>query len=345
MTKYPDLFASLAAPFEPGQVKERSAGRGGNMMLSYVTARTVMNRLDDVLGPENWWDSYHATEHSVLCKLTIRIPDGSIITKEDAGGYAGMETRTRTGEMVRDDENDEKSGYSDAFKRAAAKFGVGRYLYRDGVPEFVRERVGEPAAPAPRDHSSPPPERASRREPQPAPRSHHEPPARQDSPPQGEPRKYGAPTTGRALFAWCKKVEEEKGQGLVVYLNKWGKLQDLPGRMIDWDAEQVALGYSEGCRKVGIEPESPSQGQSQATGTPRSADELRQDLIDTVYDLGHHRHGRKPSDREFWEILNELYESNKKHGPIEDLDRLQDTRILSAYLATAKDTLGMESKI
>jgi putative DNA primase/helicase len=47
------------------------------------------------------------------------------VTKCDAGGYAGMA----------DSGDDDKSGYSDAFKRAAVKFGVARYLYRDGVPE------------------------------------------------------------------------------------------------------------------------------------------------------------------------------------------------------------------
>ena len=49
-----------------------------------------MNRLDSVLGPENWWDEYIPLENSVVCKLSIRLPDGSIVTKADAGGYAGM---------------------------------------------------------------------------------------------------------------------------------------------------------------------------------------------------------------------------------------------------------------
>ena len=111
MTKFPDLFAALAAPFDPQEVKLRAAP--GGKQLHYITARTAMNRLDSVLGPENWWDEFVPTESSVLCKLTIRLPDGSTVTKADAGGYAGMEIRTRTGEMVRDDENDEKSGFSD----------------------------------------------------------------------------------------------------------------------------------------------------------------------------------------------------------------------------------------
>src|SRR5881227_1430774 len=152
MTKFPDLFAALAAPFESQEVKIRPAQ--GGRQLHYITARTAMNRLDSVLGPENWWDDFVPSENSVTCRLTIRLPDGSTVTKADAGGYAGMA----------DQGDDDKSGFSDAFKRAAAKFGVARYLYRDGVPHFVRER--EPRAVAPpeppvQSSSAPEPERAA----------------------------------------------------------------------------------------------------------------------------------------------------------------------------------------
>src|SRR3954469_16356973 len=138
MTKFPDVFAALAAPFESNEVKIRPAQ--GGRQLHYITARTVMNRLDNVLGPENWGDESVPSENSGPCRLTIRLPDGSVLTKADAGGYAGMS----------DQGDDDKSGFSDAFKRAAVKFGVARYLYRDGVPQFVRERepgVENPALP------------------------------------------------------------------------------------------------------------------------------------------------------------------------------------------------------
>ena len=53
MTQFPELFAALGASFESQTVRVRSqAGR----QLHYITARTAMNRLDSVLGPENWWD-------------------------------------------------------------------------------------------------------------------------------------------------------------------------------------------------------------------------------------------------------------------------------------------------
>ncbi len=221
MTKHPELFASLAAPFDPNEVKVRSqSGRP----LHYITARTVMNRLDNVLGPESWWDEYTPGENSVLCRLTIRLPDGSTLTKADAGGYAGMA----------DSGDDDKSGYSDSFKRAAVKFGIARYLYRDGVPAFVQERTPatEPA-PVP---SPVPAETAAASETASASRN---------GATNGNP-----PRSGRALFAWTKEQEQRHEVGLLKYLNQWSKLQDFPGRMVDWDADQVSQAYQEAIRKL-----------------------------------------------------------------------------------------------
>lgn len=226
MTKHPDLFAALAAAFDNHEVKLRTVP--GGRQLHYITARTAMNRLDSVLGPENWWDEYVPLPHSVMCKLSIRLPDGSVVTKSDAGGYAGMA----------DQGDDDKSGFSDGFKRAAAKFGVARYLYRDGVPSFVSER-GEAAAP-----SAP----ESARESAPVPTQAQAPASSRSR--ERERDRDQAPRTGKALFAWTKDQEQRHQVGLLRYLNNWAKLQEFPGRMIDWDTEQVALAYSEAIRKI-----------------------------------------------------------------------------------------------
>ena len=122
-TTFPEIFDALAEPFRASQIKTLPKGPG----LKYITARTVMNRLDAVIGPENWWDEYTPQPNCVVCRLTIRLPNGDVITKSDAGGHAGMS----------DEGDDEKSGYSDAFKRAAVKFGIGRHLYGDGVPSYT----------------------------------------------------------------------------------------------------------------------------------------------------------------------------------------------------------------
>jgi hypothetical protein len=228
MTQYPDLFAALAAPFEAQEVRLRTQG---SKQVQYITARTAMNRLDNVLGPENWWDEYLPGENSVLCRLTIRLPFPDapdryqLLTKADAGGYAGMP----------DQGDDDKSGFSDAFKRAAVKFGVGRYLYRDGVPTFARaaeEKADGPpkAAPAP---GPPKPDGLPSQ-------------ARPPYPNGGEK----PPRSGRALFAWTKEQEQRHEVGLLKYLNSWARLQEFPARMVDWDAEKVALAHAEAVRKL-----------------------------------------------------------------------------------------------
>lgn len=245
--EHADLFAALAAPFDPSEVKIRSqSGR----QLHYITARTAMNRLDDVLGPARWWDEYIPGENSVLCRLTIVLPDGKTLTKCDAGGYAGMA----------DSGDDDKSGYSDSFKRACVKFGVGRYLYRDGVPMFVQERLGAgadpgeiPNEPAHRDRE---PDRASQghgkeRNKWGGAKPQGEPAGRGGGNESGNGRGHdGPPRSGRALFAWTKEQEQRYSVGLLKYINGWAKLQEFPGRMVEWDAEQVALAYAESCRKL-----------------------------------------------------------------------------------------------
>jgi len=188
-----------------------------------------MNRLDDVVGPSNWWDEYQPLEHSVICRLTIRLPDGTVLTKCDAGGYAGMA----------DPGDDDKSGFADAFKRAAVKFGVGRYLYRDGVPKFARQdrQNRYEVAPSPPVKAS---GAASASKEAPVPESSPRPAA--DGP--------SAPRSGRALFAWAKKLDEANKFGLMQYLSAWAKSHKFPARMVDWDADQTAQGYAEACRKV-----------------------------------------------------------------------------------------------
>lgn len=212
MTKYPDLFAALASPFEANEVKSRTqAGR----QLHYITARVAMNRLDDVLGPESWWDRYRpGGENSVVCALTIRLPDGTELTKEDVGGAAGMA----------DAGDDDKSQYSDAFKRAAVKFGCGRYLYRDGVPTFVQER-------APDMESTQATATAATA--------------------NGDGQKsYPAPRHGGALYAWAKEQGQRFDVDVVKWLDTWGKRKNLPGNFKEWAPGEITEGYNAAVAKL-----------------------------------------------------------------------------------------------
>jgi hypothetical protein len=257
MTRFPDLFSALSAPFDEGEVRSRNQS---GKVISYITARTAMNRLDTILGPENWWDEYLPGENSVLCRLTVRLPDGQVLTKADAGGYAGMS----------DQGDDDKSGFSDAFKRASVKFGIARYLYRDGVPSFagpaveavepatdrrLAELAGSPPAGKPvvePARIAPVPAAASPAGAIPVQST----PRGQWGNGQGQTSGTSGPKSGRALFAWVKEQEQRSEVGLLKYLNSWAKLQDFPGRMVDFDADQIRLAHAEAVRKLASIPAS-----------------------------------------------------------------------------------------
>src|SRR3954452_14605460 len=116
------ITQSLAEPFEVTEVKFKPAVVSGNraMALAYVDARAIQDRLDDVLGVDGWQDDYQILEDgSVVCRLRLRLGE-EWITKVDVGSPSEQP-----------DEHDRvKAAFSDALKRAAVKFGVGRYLYR-----------------------------------------------------------------------------------------------------------------------------------------------------------------------------------------------------------------------
>ena len=108
-----DILAKLKAPFPADQISWRpgkiSKDNKKGLALAYIDARDVMDRLDEVVG--EWQDSYEEIAGRLVCKITI-----NGITRTDGAGDTAIEG--------------EKGGLSDAFKRAAVKWGIGRYLYR-----------------------------------------------------------------------------------------------------------------------------------------------------------------------------------------------------------------------
>lgn len=82
--------------------------------VAYIDARDVMNLLDEVVGPDNWQDKYEMVGDKFMAGIGIRT-DNDWVWKWDTGTAGDFEV--------------EKSAFSDAFKRAAVKWGVGRFLY------------------------------------------------------------------------------------------------------------------------------------------------------------------------------------------------------------------------
>ena len=118
----PAIARALSVPFDEPEVKFKPLAVKGNraLALAYVDVRAIMDRLDKVLGVENWQDHYQLLpDNSVMCRLRLRIGD-RWITKTDVGGPS---EQPDGGDRL-------KAAFSDALKRAAVKFGIGRYLYR-----------------------------------------------------------------------------------------------------------------------------------------------------------------------------------------------------------------------
>jgi hypothetical protein len=84
--------------------------------VAYIDARDVMDLLDKAVGIDGWRDSYRRDSNQrLICRLELNIGNGGWIGKEDTG--------------IESDNEGEKGEFSDAFKRAAVKWGVGRFLY------------------------------------------------------------------------------------------------------------------------------------------------------------------------------------------------------------------------
>jgi len=116
------LADALATPFDPRNVKFKPQSVKNNrcLAMAYIDARLIQDRLDEVLGVENWQDRYDILpDGSVMCRLRVNL-GGRWITKADVGSPS---EQPDSGDRL-------KAAFSDALKRAAVKFGIGRYLYR-----------------------------------------------------------------------------------------------------------------------------------------------------------------------------------------------------------------------
>lgn len=123
-------FQALAAPFAVNDVEWRVGKTGKDnkaMALAYVDARVVMERLDKVVGPAHWGATYSHAETKTICELSI-FCDDQWVTKANGAGDTSFEK--------------EKGACSDAFKRAAVLWGIGRYLYNLDTPWVSLDKHG-----------------------------------------------------------------------------------------------------------------------------------------------------------------------------------------------------------
>lgn len=125
-------FKALAAPFPPEEVSWRlgsvSKDKLRGMALAYLDARNVMDRLDDVCGPSLWQATYPHANAKTVCSIGILCGE-HWVWKTNGAGDSDIEA--------------EKGAMSDAFKRAAVLWGIGRYLYTLESPWVEVEEIGK----------------------------------------------------------------------------------------------------------------------------------------------------------------------------------------------------------
>lgn len=112
-----DIQMTLKRPFPAAQISWRvgamTKDKSKGVALAYIDARDVMRRFDDVFGL-NWQCRYSHAENKTICEIGVKL-DGEWVWRAGGAGDTDIEA--------------EKGAISDAFKRAAVLWGVGRYLY------------------------------------------------------------------------------------------------------------------------------------------------------------------------------------------------------------------------
>ena len=91
-----------------------SKGQDWVSLIPYVDARDVQEHLDNIVGVENWQDEYYSVKNTLVCKIGILV-NGNWLWKSGAGSESSF--------------SKQKGEASDAFKRAALKWGINRDAY------------------------------------------------------------------------------------------------------------------------------------------------------------------------------------------------------------------------
>tara|TARA_R110000764_G_scaffold230657_1_gene321948 strand:- start:277 stop:924 length:648 start_codon:yes stop_codon:yes gene_type:complete len=124
MTELNEIQKKLKAkiPFK-WRVQSFSKYKAQATCVSYIDSRDVQDVLDASC---NWSDRYYSEAGLLFCEITI-YADGKEYKRADTGSESNVDKQ--------------KGHSSDAFKRAAVKFGVGRFLYSQGMQRLDADAV------------------------------------------------------------------------------------------------------------------------------------------------------------------------------------------------------------
>ena len=143
-------LAKLSAPFSPDQIDWRvgstNSEKTRGMALAYIDSRAVMDRLDDVCGVGNWGCSYTGIGNDKTCcsiGILVAREFKTVLLPTDRTPIAAAEWVWKADGAGDTDFEAAKGAFSDSFKRAAVKWGIGRYLYGLDSPWVEIEPMGK----------------------------------------------------------------------------------------------------------------------------------------------------------------------------------------------------------
>lgn len=142
--EWAEIARQLQAPFDPADVK-RKKGRGGKM-LDYIDARAVAARLDAVVGPGNWsfnwepmviqrpergvvWEDQGWKDGEKLPPIKKLAPEPEVDAVCVAKGILTIHGVSKADIGYAGPIEPNKASISNALRRCAALWGIGRYLY------------------------------------------------------------------------------------------------------------------------------------------------------------------------------------------------------------------------
>ena len=133
-----EIKTLLELPFRAAEITWRVLGdgertEGETRIIPYAYRAAYMRRLDILFGTGGWTQSFSMTTVSNIQrskkvnKAYVMITTGKILVTSTIT-IEGFGTRSSTGEGWADDENGTTRAQAQAFRRACAEFGLGRYL-------------------------------------------------------------------------------------------------------------------------------------------------------------------------------------------------------------------------
>lgn len=146
LARIEEIRAQLQRPFDPADIKWRvtatstQQSKSGpvkrGQLVAYADQRAYTDRLNEIFGEWGWTRTYtvqvaqnfervigrgtNGQKQSVVCAKVVVVSTVSV---------TGLGAHTGVGEEWADDENSATRAEAQAFKRACACFGLGRYLY------------------------------------------------------------------------------------------------------------------------------------------------------------------------------------------------------------------------